>query len=211
MQNKERIFNDELDVSTLLSVFLDNLNLIVSVFSAVILVITIYYFSAEKLYRSSSLLEIKNNNSSSFLPDSLDSGINPFSSDNSLQAEKEIYQSDATIEDALKNLNKLPLFEDKSIIPSINQVKSNLVISTSSKSLMSIDFVSNDEYLSTIFLNLLNEEFIKDRKNFIKQSSAAGKIFIQKEIPRIKLLLSEAEENLNAFKVSTNTSDVKFF
>ena len=36
-----------------------------------------------------------------------------------------------------------------------------------------------------------------NRKNFIKQSSSAGKQFIRQEIPRIKILLKEAEENLH--------------
>ena len=59
-------------------------------------------------------------------------------------------------------------------------------------------------------LNLLNEEFILDRKNFIKQSSSAGRQFIRQEIPRIKVLLKEAEDNLNTFKFSTNASDIIF-
>ena len=57
-------------------------------------------------------------------------------------------------------------------------------------------------------LDALNSEFISDRRDFIKESSSAGRKFIQTEIPRIKSLLKEAEENLNNFKISTNTSDV---
>ncbi len=209
MQNKEKLFNDEIDISTLLSVFFDNLNFLFSVFIASILVITVFFFSSEKFYQSSSLLEIKSNEGSSFLPDSLTTGINPFSGGDSLQAEKEIYKSSDTVDDALFNLKQLGLF-DEDEIPNSFDIKKNLIISTTSKSLMAIDLTTNDIDLSRIFLNLLNEEFIKDRKDFIKQSSAAGKIFIQKEIPRIKSLLSEAEENLNSFKVSTNTSDVIF-
>ena len=57
-------------------------------------------------------------------------------------------------------------------------------------------------------VNLLNEEFISDRVNFIKESSAAGRKFVINEIPRIKKLLKEAEDNLNDFKVSTNIADV---
>ena len=75
---------------------------------------------------------------------------------------------------------------------------------------MSVSFISADKQLSRYLLNLLNEEYIKDRKNFIKQSSTAGRNFVNEEIPRIKLLLEEAEENLNTFKISTKRSDVIF-
>ena len=54
------------------------------------------------------------------------------------------------------------------------------------------------------------KNLLKDRKNFIKQSSAAGKEFINQEIPRIKSSLKEAEDNLNNFKISTNVPDVIF-
>ena len=76
--------------------------------------------------------------------------------------------------------------------------------------MITINYVSDNQKLTEVLLNLLNEEFIEDRKNFVKQSSSAGKNFIKQEIPRIKLLLKEAEDNLNSFKVSTNTSDVIF-
>ena len=81
-------------------------------------------------------------------------------------------------------------------------MKSNLSVSStkSSKSLINISYVSDNPELSEKLLNLLNEEFISDRKNFIKQSSSAGKQFIRQEIPRIKILLKEAEDNLNSFR-----------
>ena len=55
-----------------------------------------------------------------------------------------------------------------------------------------------------------NNQYINDRKNFIRQSSTAGRNFISQEIPRIKKLLQEAEANLNNFKISTNKSDIIF-
>ena len=75
---------------------------------------------------------------------------------------------------------------------------------------MNISLTLDDRKLSSSLLNLLNIEYINDRKNFIKQSSAAGILFIKEEIPRIKALLKDAEDNLNNFKISTNTSDVIF-
>ena len=208
LQRENKLVNDEIDLISLFSVIFDNFNLLVSIFVTSVFIIFIYYISATKLYISSSLLEIKKTNNTSFLPESLRTSLGSgLSNDNSLQAEMEIYKSNNTIIDALDALKMMEKYE---VIPSAAEVKGNLSLETNSKSLITINFVSDDAELNPIILNLLNNEFIKDRRDFIKQSSAAGKNFIQKEIPRIKLLLKEAEDNLNSFKVSTNTSDVIF-
>lgn len=208
LQRENKIVNDEIDLISLFSVIFDNFNLLLSIFVTSIFIISIYYLAATKLYISSSLLEIKKTNNSSFLPESLRTGLGSgLSNDNSLQAEMEIYKSNNTIIDALDTLMLTKKYED---IPSAGEVKGNLSLETNSKSLITINFTSDNAELNPIILNLLNNEFIKDRRDFIKQSSAAGKTFIQQEIPRIKLLLKEAEDNLNSFKVSSNTSDIIF-
>tara|TARA_B100000242_G_C43054560_1_gene493192 strand:- start:3966 stop:5876 length:1911 start_codon:yes stop_codon:yes gene_type:complete len=208
IEKDKKLVNDEIDLISLFAVVFDNFNLLLSIFITSLFVISVYYLSATKLYQSSSLLEIKKSNNTSFLPESLRSGLNSgLSNDNSLQAEMEIYKSNDTVVDALNTLEKMNLYEE---IPSLGEVKGNLYLETNSQSLITINFVSDDQELNPVILNLLNKEFIKDRRDFIKQSSAAGKNFIQKEIPRIKILLKEAEDNLNSFKVSTNTSDVIF-
>ena len=206
-QKDKKIINDEIDLISLFAVVFDNFNFLISVFISSLLVITIYYLSATKLYQSNSLLEIKQNDNTSFLPQSLRSNLDGSSGENSLQAEIEIYKSKNTIADALKRLQDK---NENDEIPSLQEVKANLSLQINSKSLLAINFVSDDSSLSELILNTLNDEFINDRRNFIKQSSTAGKDFIQKEIPRIKLLLKEAEDNLNSFKVSTNASDVIF-
>ncbi len=207
MSKKERIVNDEVDLSSLFSVIFDNFNILFSIFLTSFLVISIYYLSATRFYQSNSLLEIKQNNSTSFLPESLNSFSSITSNDNSLDAEIEIYKSNDTVFDALETLKKT---YDPEILPTVSEVKLNLLLKSNSKTLLSINFISDDKELSSLVLNQLNKEFIKDRRDFIKQSSAAGKNFIQKEIPRIRLLLKEAEDKLNSYKVSTNTSDVIF-
>ncbi len=208
LQRENKLVNDEIDLISLFSVIFDNFNLLVSIFLTSVFIISVYYITATKLYVSSSLLEIKKTNNTSFLPESLRTSLGSgLSNDNSLQAEMEIYKSNNTIIDALDALKTMKKYED---IPSAGEVKGNLSLETNSKSLITINFISDNAELNPIILNLLNNEFIKDRRDFIKQSSAAGKNFIQKEIPRIKLLLKEAEDNLNSFKVSTNTSDVIF-
>ena len=209
MQKDKNILNDEVDLISVLTVFFDNFNLIISIFLASLLAMVIFYLSSTNYYQSNSLLEIKSE-SSSFLPESLTGGITSgISGGNSLQAEIEIYRSNNTILDALENLRETKIFEDGEI-PSPGEVRSNLTLNSSSKSLINISYVSSNPILSEKLLNLLNEEFILDRKNFIKQSSSAGRQFIRQEIPRIKVLLKEAEDNLNSFKVSTNASDIIF-
>ena len=64
--------------------------------------------------------------------------------------------------------------------------------------------------MTPIILNQLTQEFIKDRKEFRQESSAAARKFIAEEMPRVRLLLSEAEDKLNNFKLSTNSTDFIF-
>ena len=208
MLKEKKLVNDELDLVSVISVLFDNFNFILSIFLSSILVIGIYYLSATRFYQSNSLLEIKESNSSTYLPESFTREISSGASQlDTLKAEIEIYRSNDTILDALENFKKL--YKANSF-PSLDDIRSNLSLQSKSKSLVSISYTFTDKELTPIILTLLNEEFIKDRRNFIRQSSAAGKNFIQQEIPRIKLLLKEAEDNLNSFKVSTNTSDVIF-
>ena len=178
MQQKEKkLVNDEIDLVSLFSVILDNFNFLFSVLLTSFLISTIYYLSATKLYESNSLLEIKQTDSTSFLPDSLRTGLSKgISADNSLEAEIEIYKSNSTVLGALDELKK---FNDEENLPSPSYIKSNLSLESKSKSLITISFVSDDMNMSTIILDHLNNEFIKDRRDFVKQSSAAGLNFIQ--------------------------------
>ena len=178
MSKKERIVNDEVDLNSLFSVIFDNFNILFSIFLTSFLVISIYYLSATRFYQSNSLLEIKQNNSTSFLPESLNSFSSITSNDNSLDAEIEIYKSNDTVFDALETLKKT---YDPEILPTVSEVKLNLLLKSNSKTLLSINFISDDEELSSIILNQLNKEFIKDRRDFIKQSSAAGKTLYKRK------------------------------
>ena len=209
MKSEQKLINDEIDLISLVSVFFDNFNILFSIFLTSVLSITIFYFSTTSKYSSNSLLEIKENDTS-FLPQSLTSGL-PITSSNqeSLKAEIEIYKSDNTIIDAIERL-KLKNFYEFDDIPTANDVRNNLSLKNSSRSLMEINYINTNRILTRDLLDHLNEEFINDRRDFIKQSTSAGRKFIQSEIPRIKELLKKAEDNLNSFKISTNTSDVIF-
>ena len=207
MQSDNSLTDDQIDLTSLVSILFDNFNLILSIFLSSLLALTIYYFSSESLYSSSSLLEVKENNPSLF-PGSF-TEVSAFSSQNELGAEIEIYKSDSTIKDVLEKLRNQDTYDPEEL-PSVSEVRNNLKIQNTSKSLMKISFISNNEKLTKNLLDLFNREFIEDRKNFFSESSAAGKKFIQSEIPKIKNLLSESEEKLNNFKISTNLSDVIF-
>lgn len=207
MSNENRtLFNDEFDITSILSVLFDNINILLSSFLSSFFVVLILYLTSENIYQSDSLLEIKREETT-LLPSSfLDANS---LGQNSLDAEIEIYKSENTISDALKNL-EYKFSQENSVLPSSGYVRANLSLKTDSISLITITFKSNDYDLTSALLNELNKEFIKDRTNFKKASSAAGKEFVANEIPRIKNLLKKAEDNLNSFKISTNTSDVIF-
>ncbi len=209
MEIEKKIARDELDVISLLSIFFDNVNLLLSVMFSSVFVILIYYISAVSVFQSDSLLEIKKDQGS-FLPPSLVSGLEQSISKNSLDAEIAIYRSNETIEDALIRLKNTDAYKDSDMELSIASIKSNLNISSDSNSLLSISFKSQNQEITRILLNFLNDEYMQDRRDFIRESSVAGKEFVRKEIPRIQNLLKEAEDNLNEFKISTNTSDVIF-
>ena len=196
--------NDEIDLTSLLSVFLENLNFLISIFLVSLPVLGIYYLTSVEIYRTDSLIEVQND-SKSFLPTSLNDPLG--SKNNSLNAEIEIYKSNDTIIDAISRIKNNDLFEEH---PTLEEVRSNLSFVSDGKSLITVTFYNSDPDYAVLLLNELTSEYINDRVDFKKKSSAAGKTFISNEIPRIKDLLKNAEKNLNDFKLSTNTSDVIF-
>ena len=62
--------NDEIDLTSLISVFLENLNFLISIFLVSLPVLGIYYLTSAEIYRTDSLIEVQNE-SKSFLPTSL--------------------------------------------------------------------------------------------------------------------------------------------
>ena len=196
--------NDEIDLTSLLSVFLENLNFLISIFLVSLPVLGIYYLTSAEIYRTDSLIEVQNE-SKSFLPTSLNDPLG--SKNNSLNAEIEIYKSNNTIIDAISRIKNNYSFEEH---PTPEEVRSNLTFVSDSKSLITVTFYNSDPDYAVLLLNELTFEYINDRVDFKKKSSAAGKTFISNEIPRIRDLLKNAEKNLNDFKLSTNTSDVIF-
>ena len=140
--NKLLHVNDEIDLTSLLSVFLENFNLLLSVLLGILPVLLIYYITATEVYRSSSLIEIQTE-SQSFLPSNLSNPL--MTQNNSLNAEVEIYKSNNTVIGAIDQIKSLGLFEDH---PNLETIKNNLSFRNDSKSLITITLYYEDpEYL----------------------------------------------------------------
>ena len=114
MEQEKNLFNDEIDFITIVSVFFDNFNLLISIFLASFLVTSIFYFSSTNLYQSNSLLEVKNENSN-LLPGSLSLSNSSSFAEDSMKAEIEIYRSNDTISDALDRLLIDNLFDNEDL------------------------------------------------------------------------------------------------
>ena len=201
---QESLFNDKIDLITIFSVLLDNFNLIISVFFSGLVLAFIIYTSSTPVFVSKSLIEIQQGNN-------LVPNISNFntSREEFLSAEVEIYRSGNTLKDVEKIIKSRDILEDFDL-PSAGQIRSNLRLSTNGKSLITILYSNTDKDLAQIVLSYLNEEYIKDRKDFKKRSSAAGREFIKNEIPKIKQSLKNAENELSNFKLSTNQAGLIF-
>ena len=184
MNKQDLIIKDEIDLISIFSVILDNFNLLLSVMISSIFFLLIYYLSSTNVYVSESMLEIKQDKPS-FLPQSLSQGL---SQSNDLEAEVEIYKSNSTVLDALEIIKNSSNYEESDIPGSPEEIRKNLAVNSDKRSLITISFKSTNRKLSSDLLNQFNAEFIKDRENFVKESSVAGRNFIKKEIPKIKSL-----------------------
>ncbi|MEK9620083.1 MAG: AAA family ATPase [Flavobacteriales bacterium] len=203
--NEENIINDQIDLSSLFSILLDNFNFLISALLGGLVLSSIIYITAENIYSSKSLIEIQQqqNMFGANIP-----GMNR-GNENSLLAEVAIYKSANTIEDVVNYLKTNADIEEEDI-PSAGYIRSNLTVSSNGRSLITIIFNYSDPYLTQEILRLLNQEYIDDRRDFRKRSTAAGREFIKSEIPKIKLSLTKAEDNLNNFKLSKNDSGLIF-
>lgn len=195
--------NDEVDLISILFVTLKNINLLVSIFLASLLFSFVYYLSSTKIFQSQSLLEIQTQESLNPAQ-----AFNPYSmTTNSLDAEIEIYRSSDTINDVIDRLSKE---YPEEFSASYSQIRNNLKLIGNNNSLLSITLTFPDQKFTSLILDGLNQEYIKDRENFKKESFSAARKYISQELPEVRLLLNEAEQKLNDFKLSTNSADIIF-
>ncbi len=193
--------NDDIDLVSIIYVLLKNLNLLISIFLASLFCSSIYYLSSTKIFQSVSTVEIQPQQS--ILPNNFGS----YNSSNTLQAQREIYMSREAINDVISKY-KIDFPDEPE--PSYSEIASGLKVVPSSQTLLKIAFSYTDEFKTELILNMLNQEFINDRIEFKKESSAAARKFISLELPKVRSLLSDAEDNLNTFKLSTNSTDIIF-
>ena len=162
-QNKFKL-NDDIDNESLLYILLENINSLVTILSLSFLLISIVYFTSTSIYQSNTLLEIQEENNF-FQPTGAANSYFGQAFSKNLKAEIEIYKSDDTIGDALKNLEAYYSYEEKEK-PSIGSVKSGLTLKENRNTLIEVNLRYPDQELSQIILNELNKEYIKDRVNY---------------------------------------------
>ena len=91
--------------------------------------------------------------------------ISTLSPQNELEAEIEIYKSDSTIKDVLEKLRNQDIY-DPDELPSTSEVRRNLNIRNTSKSLIKIDFISNDRKLTKDLLDFSIRSLLRIEKFF---------------------------------------------
>ena len=96
---------------------------------------------------------------------------------NSLEAEMEIYKSRDTLEQVIEKFSLKFPEEDP---PSIFALFNGLSLSARNQSLVQISFSYDDEDLTRIILDMATKEFINSKTNFKKESTAAARNLLQK-------------------------------
>ena len=193
---RERGFNDELDLDTLVTVFLNRINPLISVFVISTFCIAIYYLFQERVYQSSALLQFETN--STLLPSSL---METNQQDTALSAEKEIFKSISTIEGAVNRLN-----DDYEVDLKNEIISKNISFDDDRNELLTIYYASNDRDITKPILDNLIKEFISDRIENNRIAAIRGIDFIDEEIPKLKDQLSIAEIELSEFRSSGGIS-----
>lgn len=196
---KERGFNDDLDFDTLLTVFFNRLNYLLTVFiGSIALLVSIYLFQ-ERIYQSSALLQFETK-SSTLVSTPLDG----FTQNKTvLSAEKEIFKSFNTIEGVKTRIRNKSGDID---VPDSATISKGISFSDDGKNLLTINFSINDNKISKIVLQSLIEEFISDRIQNNRLAAIKGIEFVDEEIPKLKNLLNLAENDLTRFRSSGGNS-----
>ena len=196
---RERGFNDDLDIDTLLTVLFNRLSYLITVFIGSIALLILIYLFQERIYQSSAMLQFETK-SSTLVSTPLDG----FTQNNTaLTAEKEIFRSLNTIEGVkTKILNKSKDVE----IPDSATILKGISFSDDGKNLLTINFSINDNKISKIVLQSLIEEFISDRIQNNRIAAIKGIEFVDEEIPKLKNLLNLAENDLTRFRSSGGNS-----
>ena len=191
---RERGFNDELDLDTILTVFFNKINQLISIYIVSIIFLSFIYIFQERVYQSSALLQFEG--TKTLLP-----SLNNLSSQQStfLNAEKEIFKSLDTIDGLKKRLT----FDSEDLkLPNSSIISSGLSFTDDRKNLLTINYSNNDEKLTQLILSNLIDEFLSNKIQNNRISALKGIEFVDKEIPNLKEQLNKAELDLIKFKSS---------
>ena len=194
MEEKKRKFlNDEIDLDTLFVVFLNRIDILLKIFLVSAFALFIYYLADQRIYQSSTLIFFEQNNE--LIPGNVTSmNRSPY-----LSGEKQIYQSISTISRARDKLIQENVTDD---IPSIGEIQQGLKL-TNDSNLMTVTFKYTDKKNTQTILDYLNQEFLDDIVENKQLKAKKGIEFVNSEIPKISLLLGEAEKNLTEFVSSS--------
>ena len=191
---KERGFNDDLDLDTLITVFINRINYLLSIFIITFFLFFIIYLFQERVYQSSALLQFEKQTSPVPI-----NGLDAFTlKDTELTAEREIFRSLNTIEGAKDKLNKI--FKENS--PTIYDIAKGINFYDDGKNLLTVNYSNNDSDSTTFVLQSLIDEFISDRIENNRITAIKGIEFVDTEIPKLRDQLSSAELDLIEFRSS---------
>ena len=193
--DKDKLLNDSIDLDTLLVVFFNRIDALLRIFLISFVVLFLFYLLDQRIYQSSTLINFEQNSNS--LANSLASTSNPSST--GLKGEMEIYKSVSTVSGAIDKLIDDGVLEE---VPTISEISSGLSFSNNAN-LLTVNFRYSKKDDTQIILNYLNQEFLKDAVESNQLTAKKGIEFVESEIPKINLLLADAEENLTEFRTSS--------
>ena len=194
--DRERVINDSIDLDTLLVVFLNKIDALVKIFIISFAVFLLIYVTSQRIYQSSTLINFEQNQN--LLGTSLPPSSN-FATlgQGGLAGEKEIYKSPSTVSGAIDRIIQDNALEK---IPTVSEISGGLSFSNISSNLLTVNLNYTEREDTQIILKYLNEEFLKDAIENNQLKAKKGIEFVNNEIPKINLLLEEAEEDLTNFR-----------
>ena len=191
---RERGFNDELDLDTLLTVFFNKINQLIVVYVVSIVVLSFIYLFQERIYQSSALLKFESEQKLFPSIESLTPQQNTF-----LNAEKEIFKSLDTI-NGIKN--RISNHSEDFELPPSSVISKGLTFTDDRKNLLTIYYSNNEKKSTQLILSKLIDEFLSDRIQNNRVVALKGIEFVDNEIPNLKKQLNIAELELINFKSS---------
>ena len=194
-QSKERIINDSIDLDTLFVVLLNKIDPLIKIFFISFSFLLLFYIVDERIYQSSTLIHF-DQQESNLIP----GASAAISNTANLNGEKEIYKSISTINGAIDKMKVDNVLED---IPSSGEIIDGLSFSVNSN-LMTVRLNYTNQDDTKTILNYVNQEFLMDSVESKQLRAKKGIEFVNNEIPKINILLSEAEENLTDFRSSSS-------